>query len=264
MQAAAFPILVCVKVGEAGWLPEGMLASVATRVVDIMLDKSYGRGKPRGLFRQVQARYEASGKHDEFLKTVGEGALWAALLASLARKETESIASLIREAASISSGLACSELIATSSPDQLSLFIRSLIIRNAAFAVTERAGKLADAMEKLSRAILLKTWDQTYLDQGRGRVLQPGGSIMWSPKWGWQILPQSPAQSYCGDSINLEMAAKENSDIKLALDALLEAMSARAPENAPVRVSVKSFKNPGRPRHSVRSNPGLPSLPRFI
>jgi hypothetical protein len=233
MQAVAFPILVCVKVGEAGWLPEGMLASVATRVVDIMLDKSYGRGKPRGLFRQVQARYEASGKHDEFLKTVGEGALWAALLASLARMETGSLASLIRQAASISSVLACSELIATSSPDQLSVFIRSLIIRDAAFAVTERAAKLADAMEKLT-AILLKTWDQTYLDQGRGRVLQPGGSIMWSPKWAWQILPRSPAQSYCGDSINLEMAAKENSDIKLALDALLEAMSARAPENAPV------------------------------
>jgi hypothetical protein len=235
MQAVAFPILVCVKVSEAGWLPDGMLASVATRVVDIVLEKSYGRGKPRGLFRQVQARYESSGKQDEFLRTVGEGALWAALLASLARMETGSLASLIRQAASISSVLACSELIATSSVDQLSVFIRSLIIRDAAFAVTERAAKLAYAMNKLTE-ILRTNWDQTYLDQGRGRALHAGGSIMWSPQWGWQVLPRSPAQSYCGDSINLEMAAKESTDIKLALDALWEAMrmSARAPDNVPV------------------------------
>jgi hypothetical protein len=43
MQAVAFPILVCVKVSEAGWLPDGMLANVASRVVDVMLDKPYGR-----------------------------------------------------------------------------------------------------------------------------------------------------------------------------------------------------------------------------
>jgi hypothetical protein len=232
MQAVAFPILVCVKVGEAGWLPDGMLASVATRVVDIMLEKPYGRGKPRGLFRQVQARYEAAGTQDDFLRTVGEGALWAALLASLARMETGHLAALIRQAASISSVLACSELIAKTTADQLSLFIRSLIIRDAAFAVTERAVKVAEAMNELT-AILRANWDEMYLDQGRGRALQPGGSIMWSPNWGWQILARSPAQQYCADSINLEPAAKEDAQIGLALDVVWKAMrlSASTPEN---------------------------------
>jgi hypothetical protein len=223
MQAVAFPILVCVKVSEAGWLPDGMLASVATRVVDVMLDKPYGRGKPKGLFRQVQARYEASGTHEDFLRTVGEGALWAALLASLARMETMSLAGLIRQAASISSVLACSELIAKSTADQLSQFIRSLIIRDAAFAVTERAVKVAEAMNELT-ALLRANWDEMYLDQGRGRALQAGGSLMWSPNWGWQILDRSPAQQYCGDSINLELAAKEYDDIRLALNVLGDAM----------------------------------------
>ena len=228
MQAVAFPILVCVKVSEAGWLPDGMLASVATRVVDVMLDKSYGRGKPRGLFRQVQARYEASGTHEDFLRTVGEGALWAALLASLARMETASLAGLIRQAASITSVLACSALIAKSTADQLSLFIRSLIIRDAAFAVTERAVKVAEAMNELT-AILRANWDEMYLDQGRGRALQAGGSLMWSSNWGWQILDRSPAQQYCGDAINLETAAKENVQIRQALDALRNAMCLSAP-----------------------------------
>jgi hypothetical protein len=211
MQAVAFPILVCVKVSEAGWLPDGMLANVATRVVDVMLDKPYGRGKPKGLFRQVQARYEASGTHEDFLRTVGEGARWAALLASLARMETVSLAGLIRQAASITSVLACSELIAKSTADQLSLFVRSLIIRDAAFAVTERAVKVAEAMTELT-ALLRANWDEMYLDQGRGRALQAGGSLMWSPNWGWQVLDRSPAQQYCAETWNSRQKITPRSD----------------------------------------------------
>jgi hypothetical protein len=146
MQAVAFPILLCVKGSEAGWLPNGMLTSVAARVVTIMLNRSYGRDRPKGLFRQVQARYEASEQKDEFLRTVGEGALWAALLASLARMEADSLPSLIQQVAAILSVLACAELIATSNEDQLSMFIRTLIIRDAEFAVRERALRLAEAI----------------------------------------------------------------------------------------------------------------------
>ena len=106
--------------------------------------------------------------------------------------------------------------------------VRSLIIRDAAFAVTERAVKVAEAMNELT-AILRANWDEMYLDQGRGRALQAGGSLMWSSNWGWQILDRSPAQQYCGDAINLETAAKENVQIRQALDALRNAMCLSAP-----------------------------------
>lgn len=131
--------------------------------------------------------------------------------------------------------LACSELVAASSADQLSVFIRTLIIRDAEFAVTQRAVKLADAMKTLT-GVLAVNWKQTYLDQGSGRPLHPGGSIMWSPDWGWEILPKSPAQSYCSGHINLEVAAKSNGDIQLALNGLWEAMRmwAGPSENTPI------------------------------
>jgi hypothetical protein len=82
-------------------------------------------------------------------------------------------------------------------------------------------------------AVLRANWSQLYLDQGRGRPLQPGGSIMWSLQLGWQILPRSHAQSCWDDSINLETAAKDNGDIKLALEALWDGMrtAAQSPEN---------------------------------
>jgi hypothetical protein len=149
--------------------------------------------------------------------------------------ETASLPGLVRQAASISSVLACSELLANSTADQLSLYIRSLIIRDAAFAVTERAIKVAEAMNELT-ALLRANWDEMYADQGRGRALQPSGSIMWSPNWGWQVLARSPAQQYCADSLNLELAAKENAEVGQALDALRNAMCLSAPghDDSPV------------------------------
>jgi len=47
-QALVFPILLSVKGNEEGWLPDDALASVAYRVVHVMLARSYGRDKPRG------------------------------------------------------------------------------------------------------------------------------------------------------------------------------------------------------------------------
>jgi hypothetical protein len=222
MHAASFPPLLCVKGREAGWLPDGILPAIATRVVDTLLSKSYSTGKPRGLLRQVEARYRAAGHHDEFLQTVGEGALWAVLLASLAQMENESIAGLVRQSAAIATVLACSELVAASNADQLSIYVRSLIIRDAEFAVTERAIELSNALKDLVE-LLAKSWDEIYRDQGSGRALQAGGSVMWSRKWGWEILPRSPAQSYCGDAINLELAAKQRTDIRLAIGRLQDA-----------------------------------------
>lgn len=236
LQAVAFPIMLCTKGNDAGWLPEGMLAFVACRVVHTILRKPYGPGKPRGLLRQVQARYETSGKLDEFVQIVGEGALWAALLASLARLEGSSLSNLIRQADAITSVMACPELIANSNPDQLSLFIRTLIIRDAEFAVTERASRLAEGMKELTDLLALH-WDQIYDAQGGGRSLHRGGSIMWCRKWGWEILPTSAAQSYYSDHIDLEAAARANSDIQLAIDILWKAMQMKA---APAERKISS------------------------
>lgn len=57
VQALAFPLLVCVRGYEGGWLSPTALASVATGVVDVMFVKTYGPKRPKGLFRVVQDRY---------------------------------------------------------------------------------------------------------------------------------------------------------------------------------------------------------------
>jgi hypothetical protein len=228
VQALAFPLLLCVRGNERGWLPESVLASVATRVVNIMFSHSYGRGKPTGLFRQVQGRYAGLGKHDEFLRTVGEGTLWSALLASLAGNETAPLRSLIPQASALSAVFACKELLAVASAEHLSALIQGLIIKDAEPAIADRAPAIAYALLRLT-TVLSQQWDTIYKEQGSGRVLQNAGSILWNSKWGWEILPASPAQTYCAGYINIEMAAKQHPEIQKATDALREAMLTSPP-----------------------------------
>src|SRR5205807_338617 len=137
VQALAFPLLLCVRGSEAGWLAVGQLGSIAARVVEIMLFRHYGSGKPRGLLRMVQSRYVQHAMDDVFRRAIGEGTLWAALLASLAEIPTTRLQVVIRQAAALAATFRCKELLATADADRLLVLIRGLLIKNAEANITE-------------------------------------------------------------------------------------------------------------------------------
>jgi hypothetical protein len=229
VQAIAFPLLLCVRGSEAGWLPHHVLGSVSARIVETMFNQSYGSGRAVGLFRQVQERYTELGKQDDFLRAVGEGTLWSALLASLAAMEESPPRLLIRQAAALVAVFSCKELLAVASAEHISALVQSLIIKNAEQAITERAAKIADALSRLT-AFLSRHEDEIYKEQGGGRrPLQNANSILWNSKWGWRILPSSPAQIYASGYINVDMAAKAHPEVQVAIDSLRDAMIVREP-----------------------------------
>ncbi|WP_439401420.1 hypothetical protein ACNJYA_32890 [Bradyrhizobium sp. DASA03068] len=219
-QAIVFPILLCIKGNEEGWFSDDALASVACRVVQIVFVKPYGREKPKGLFRQVQARYAAEDKRPEFLKAIGDGALYTILLAALAKPEAQSVGALIQQADAIFHVLECPDLLAVSHPDQRSTLTQKLIIRDAGFAINERAAALAKAMKKLS--MIMQQWDRVHPGRAGRSTMQRAGSVLWSAH-GWEVTPRSPAETYCS-GVNLEAAGVENLEIRDALDELWRAM----------------------------------------
>jgi hypothetical protein len=228
-QALAFPILLGVKGSEEGWLPDDALASIACRVVQVMFMKRYGRDKPVGLFRQVQARYAAAAKQPEFLKVIGDGALYAVLLAALAKPEAHSLAGLVQQADAIYHVINCPDLVAVAQPDQRTTLIQNVIIRYAAFAVNERAGALADACRKLTTS--MQTWDRIHPGRTSRSTMHRAGSVLWS-SYGWEVTPRSPAETY-RSGVNLAALATDDVDIQCALDALWQAMQmGRAPAEA--------------------------------
>jgi HKD family nuclease len=222
VQALAFPLLLCVRGVEAGWLPSRMSATFAARVVEIMFDRNYGRGSPQGLFHRVQNRYAITGKQSEFLLAVGDGTLWAALIASLAMMEVVSLKHVIRYASAISSVFQCKELLAMTNAEHLAVLSAGLIVKNAEDAIADRAPRIAHAVAALN-GVLRKNWETIYQEQGKGRHMQPAGSVLWSPAWGWKVLPGTPAGVYCAGYANVETAAAEHQDIKQTIDCLFDA-----------------------------------------
>jgi hypothetical protein len=224
VQALAFPLLLCVRGYEGGWLVRDTLASVAVHVTHIMFNKTYGPGQPAGLFRRVQERYVALGRDDEFLRAVGEGTLWSALLSALTIAGDEPLKQLVPKAAALATVFGCKELVAFAAPEHLGSLMQGLIIPNAEAAVTERVTEVVDALTRVTD-LLRASENDIYALQGNGRRLQKGGSLLWNSKWGWHVLPPSPAETYFSGYINVDLAAQENCQLAEALVALRAAFS---------------------------------------
>jgi hypothetical protein len=65
--------------------------------------------------------------------------------------------------------------------------------------------------------------DALFREQGSGRRLQPGDTLLWSRDWGWLLTPTTPAQSYRSGYISLEAAAAAHQEIHAAVLQIFEA-----------------------------------------
>lgn len=66
-------------------------------------------------------------------------------------------------------------------------------------------------------AALVDRWETLYQEQGNGRRLLPGGSLLWSRDWGWCVTATSPAQAYHSGYISVETAAADHPEIQEAV-----------------------------------------------
>ncbi|WP_316171521.1 MULTISPECIES: phospholipase D family protein [unclassified Bradyrhizobium] len=222
-QAVVFPILLAIKGSEEGWLPDDVLATIACQVVDTMFSKAYGRDKPRGLLRHVQARYATEEKRAELLKAIGDGALFTVLLAALAKPKAQSLGALVQQANAIAQVMECADLVAVAHPDQRTLLAQNVILQGAAFAIGVRAPALASAMAKLNAS--MKAWSSLYPGRGGRSTMQKAGSVLWmSP--GWEVTPRSPAETYCS-GVNLDGVSSDTPEINSAIAGLRAAMQLR-------------------------------------
>lgn len=88
--------------------------------------------------------------------------------------------------------------------------------------ITERAEKIASAADALVQ-LLANGWDTLFREQGSGRRLQPGNTLLWTRAWGWLVTPSTPAQSYRSEYISLDAAAAAHPDIQEAVARVFEA-----------------------------------------
>jgi hypothetical protein len=218
VEALAYPLFLCLSATDAGWLPAGELSATATRVTEIMLDQSYGQGKPRGLLHMARQRHETAGSLEEFNQAAGNGTLWTVLLAALTPDPNAPPVILLPQAAALSGVLQCQELLARTDPSRLSSLVQTVLVKNADSHIVERAPRIADAMSSLT-GVLSARWDALY----RGSRLQPARTLLWSRVSGWHVTPASPAQTYCSAVIRFESALASDRQVRQAFDQVVNA-----------------------------------------
>ena len=158
-----------------------------------MFVKTYGPNRPQGLFRVVQDRYGQLHRQEEFLRAVGEGTLWSALLASLSTIAAALACQMIPQASALSQVFACKELVALATPEHLSSLVQSLVIPHAEFSLTEKATCIEEALAALIALLRIKE-RAIYAQQGNGRRWHNAGALLWSSQLGWSVTPSGQAQ----------------------------------------------------------------------
>lgn len=221
VQAIAFPLLVCVRAVEAGWLQRSFLASTATKVAEIVFHQRYGANEPRGLLRKVRMRYADSDKQEEFGTAIGDGTLWITLLAALQTTGDEPPELLLPQAAALSAVYASQELLAHSEAVHLSWMLRRLQMQNAQRQVVERVGAVVDAFSAF-RVLLEKLWPTLSGEQKSFRSFQPANALLWHIDWGWCVTDDSPAETVRPGYINIETACSDHPEIAAAISHLTE------------------------------------------
>jgi hypothetical protein len=229
IQALAFPLLVCVRGLEGGWVSHSTLASVGCRVVDTMFGRQQGANSTGGLFNLVRARYEASGRLEEFVGHVGDGTLWAALLASLCLPIGRHPRQYVLQAIALSRVYHCAELVAHASPEQLSDVVQTLVVPNAELSLTQRVEHVIAAIAQIVE-MLNREEGNLYALQGNGRRWHEAGSLLWSSKWGWLVTAPKPAQSTVPGYVNVGSACKDMPDLQELMQELEAAF--RPPKTA--------------------------------
>lgn len=216
VQAIAFPLLVCVRAVEAGWLQRSFLASTATKVAEIVFHQRYGAKEPRGLLGKVRTRYVDPDKREEFDAAIGDGTLWIALLAALQATGDEPPELLLPQAAALSTVYASQELLVRSEAAHLSWMLRRLQMQNAQRQVVEKVGALVDAFSAL-KVLLENLWPTLSGEQKSLRSFQPANALLWHIDWGWCVTDDNPAETVRPGYINVETASSDHPEIAAAI-----------------------------------------------
>lgn len=181
VQATAFPLAVAELGRQQGWVSRERAEQWAIRVFAILFR---GPGKGKGLLLKVKDRYEQAGKSDVFEAAVGDGSLWAALVASLVNARWEGAGAEFEKALSIRELFREPSLLKTASAARLLRYAKALRSKEAADMLTVHAPAIVGHLELLESE-LEPYWDSR-LEVGLGGSAPVRfGDLLWRRGRGW-------------------------------------------------------------------------------
>lgn len=231
IQSAAYPIAVATLGMPTGWVDDSVAREWATRVFGVLF-----RQNKTGLIQEVQSRYRKEGKEADFVRIVGDGTLWLALLTAVSLPAWHGENGGFEKALAIRSVVLSRDLIASTETGRMGALVANLDERRARsiMKIAPRAIGLLNELEEMLRSTF-----QSVLDAQRTQgISNSAGDLLWKPEAGWAECQES---STWGDK--LEGYLHLRADIRLISSRYFINVTKAAREDRRIAKIVEGFKN---------------------
>lgn len=192
VEATAYPLAVIYNGSEGGWFDGEQAQEWAVQVFDTLF--SHGKNV-RGLLDTVRARYREADRDADFLRIVGDGTLWLALLSSLANLPWKGRNAGLKKALALRAVYEASDLVASGDAGRMRHLL-SRLEEQRARAVIDTAPRTIEALRRLEAA-LEERRKETLAKQEREGMRYEAGDILWKPETVWA---ENVSDVVCGEN----------------------------------------------------------------
>jgi hypothetical protein len=183
VQAVAYPLAVITNGTRGGWIDGTSGQDWTTRVFDTSFCAQYSVGTV-GLLDAVRQRCDASGELQAFRTIVGDGTLWAAMLASVSRTAWTGANSGIKKAFALRRVLLSQELLASAEAGRMSSLITNIERQSGRSLVLNLARDATAILTELEQYLAVH-WDDLIKRQVSCKLAHLPGNALFHPKGGW-------------------------------------------------------------------------------
>jgi hypothetical protein len=180
VEATAYPLAVIYNGSAGNWFEDEQAQEWAVQVIDTLFSHSKSA---RGLLDAVRARYREAGREADFMRIVGDGTLWLALLSSLANLPWKGRNAGLKKALALRAVYEASDLVASGDAGRMRHLL-SRMEEQKARAVIDTAPRTVVALRRIEAA-LRERLKETLARQEQNRIRYAAGDILWKSETVW-------------------------------------------------------------------------------
>jgi hypothetical protein len=193
VQAVAYPLAVIANDTRGGWIEATSGQDWTTRVFDTSFCAPYPDGAV-GLVDAVRRRCEASGELHAFRAIVGDGTLWAAMLAGVSKTAWTGVNSGIKKAFALRRVLLSQELLASADAGRMDSLLTNIERQAGLSSVLCLATDATAILTEVERHVVLH-WDDLMAHQMSCKPAHHPGDALFHPKGGWASVMEQTGSS---------------------------------------------------------------------
>lgn len=163
IQAAAYLLGIVVYGVEGGWFETDDAKETVRTVIDVLVWKDYPK-RGVGLLDTVRRRYDDLDDSEEFRTVVGDGTLWAAMLAALWKTPWVGLNASIQKGLAMRAVLTCQDLLSTAPAVRLAALLRGLGPMFIPSAVLDESARMNSVLTQLED-FAVANWDRLDAEQ---------------------------------------------------------------------------------------------------